>query len=57
MLKGPSELDERVPIKVQAMRGIRGKRVKTVKEGTLIVTIDVGMTTNTAIAPPPMAEI
>jgi len=29
------------------MRGIRGKRVKTVKEGTLIVTIDVGMTTNT----------
>ena len=29
------------------MRGIRGKRVRTVKEGTLIVTIDVGMTTNT----------
>ncbi len=29
------------------MRGIRGKKVKTVKEGTLIVTIDVGMTTNT----------
>jgi len=28
------------------MRGIRGKRVKRVKEGTLIVTIDVGMTTN-----------
>jgi transposase len=29
------------------MRGIRGKRVRTVREGTLIVTIDVGMTTNT----------
>ena len=28
------------------MRGIRGKRVKMVKEGTLIVTIDVGMTSN-----------
>ena len=28
------------------MRGIRGKRVKTVKEGTLIATVDIGMTTN-----------
>jgi transposase len=28
------------------MRGIRGKRIKMVKEGTLIVTIDVGMTSN-----------
>jgi transposase len=29
------------------MRGIRGKRVKMVKEGTLLVTIDIGMTSNT----------
>jgi len=29
------------------MRGIRGKRVRTVREGTLIVTVDVGMTSNT----------
>jgi len=29
------------------MRGIRGKRVRTVKEDTLIVTVDVGMTSNT----------
>ena len=28
------------------MRGIRGKKIKTVKEGTLIVTVDVGMTSN-----------
>ncbi|MGZ3593920.1 MAG: hypothetical protein ACXU9F_08840 [Syntrophales bacterium] len=28
------------------MRGIRGKSVKTVKEGTLIATVDIGMTTN-----------
>jgi transposase len=28
------------------MRGIRGKRVKMVKEGTLLVTIDIGMTSN-----------
>ncbi len=28
------------------MRGIRGKRVTMVKEGTLLVTIDVGMTSN-----------
>jgi transposase len=28
------------------MRGIRGKRVTMVKEGTLIVTVDVGMTSN-----------
>lgn len=28
------------------MRGIRGKRVKMAKEGTLIVTVDVGMTSN-----------
>jgi transposase len=30
-----------------SMRGIRGKRVKMVKEGTLLVTIDIGMTSNT----------
>jgi hypothetical protein len=29
------------------MRGIRGKKVKAVKEGTLIATVDIGMTTNT----------
>jgi hypothetical protein len=29
------------------MRGIRGKTVKTVKEGTLIATVDIGMTSNT----------
>lgn len=29
------------------MRGIRGKGVRTVKEDTLIVTVDVGMTSNT----------
>jgi len=29
------------------MRGMRGKRVKTVKEGTLITTVDIGLTTNT----------
>ncbi|MGD0237849.1 MAG: IS110 family transposase [Syntrophorhabdales bacterium] len=29
------------------MRGIRGKRVRVVKEGTLIATVDIGMTTNT----------
>jgi transposase len=29
------------------MRGIRGKRVRTVKEDTLIVTVDIGMTSNT----------
>jgi transposase len=29
------------------MRGIRGKRVKMVKEGTLIVTVDIGMASNT----------
>jgi len=29
------------------MRGIRGKKVKVVKEGTLIATVDIGMTTNT----------
>jgi transposase len=29
------------------MRGIRGKKVKMVKEGTLIGTVDIGMTTNT----------
>jgi transposase len=29
------------------MRGIRGKRVTRVMEGTLIVTVDVGMTSNT----------
>ncbi len=29
------------------MRGIRGKKIKMVKEGTLIATVDIGMTTNT----------
>ena len=29
------------------MSGIRGKRVRVVKEGTLIATVDIGMTTNT----------
>jgi len=29
------------------MRGLRTKRVRTVKEGTLIVAVDVGMTSNT----------
>ncbi|HME46169.1 MAG TPA: IS110 family transposase [Syntrophorhabdales bacterium] len=29
------------------MRGIRGKKVRMVKEGTLIATVDIGMTTNT----------
>ena len=29
------------------MRGLRGNRVKTVKEGTLIATVDIGLTTNT----------
>jgi hypothetical protein len=29
------------------MRGIRGKRVWTVKEGMLIATVDIGMTSNT----------
>jgi transposase len=29
------------------MRGLRAKRVKTVKEGTLIATVDIGATTNT----------
>ena len=29
------------------MRGLRTKRVRTVKEGTLIVTVDVGMASNT----------
>ena len=29
------------------MKGLRGKRVKTVKEGTLIATVDIGLTTNT----------
>lgn len=29
------------------MRGIRGKRVRVVKEGTLIATVDIGMTANT----------
>jgi len=28
-------------------RGLRGKRVKAVKEGTLIATVDIGLTTNT----------
>jgi transposase len=29
------------------MRGLRAKRVRTVKEGTLIATVDIGMTMNT----------
>jgi transposase len=29
------------------MRGLRAKRVRTVKEGTLIATVDIGMTINT----------
>jgi len=29
------------------MRGIRGKKITMVKEGTLIATVDIGMTTNT----------
>lgn len=29
------------------MRGARAKRVRTVKEGTLIATVDIGLTTNT----------
>jgi len=29
------------------MRGIRGKRIRAIKEGTLIVTIDIGMASNT----------
>jgi hypothetical protein len=29
------------------MRGLRAKRVRAVKEGTLIATVDIGATTNT----------
>ena len=29
------------------MRGLRAKRVKTVKEGTLIATVDIGVASNT----------
>jgi len=29
------------------MRGLRAKRIRTVKEGTLIATVDIGMTSNT----------
>jgi len=29
------------------MKGLRAKRVKTVKEGTLIATVDIGLTSNT----------
>jgi len=29
------------------MRGLRGKRLRTVKEGTVIATVDIGATTNT----------
>ena len=29
------------------MRGLRSKRVKAVKEDTLIVTVDIGMASNT----------
>jgi len=29
------------------MKGLRAKRVKTVREGTLIATVDIGLTTNT----------
>jgi transposase len=31
----------------RTMRGLRAKRVRTIKEGTLIATIDIGMTSNT----------
>jgi len=29
------------------MKGLRAKRVKTVKEGTLIATVDIGVANNT----------
>jgi len=29
------------------MKGLRAKRVRIVKEGTLIATVDIGVTTNT----------
>ena len=29
------------------MKGLRAKRVKMVKEGTLIATVDIGVTSNT----------
>jgi hypothetical protein len=29
------------------MRGLRAKRVRTIKEGTLITTLDIGMASNT----------
>ena len=29
------------------MRGLRAKRVRTVNEGTLIATVDIGITSNT----------
>jgi transposase len=29
------------------MRGLRAKRVRTIKEGTLVATVDIGMTSNT----------
>ena len=29
------------------MKGLRAKRVRTVKEGTLIATVDIGITNNT----------
>src|SRR5208337_4764535 len=39
------------PVRIQrrrpTMRGLRAKRVRTVKEGTLIATVDIGATTNT----------
>jgi len=29
------------------MRGLRAKRIRTVKEGTLIATVDIGVANNT----------
>ena len=34
------------------MRGMRTKRVRTVKEDTLSVTVDIGMTSNTGYCTP-----
>ena len=34
------------------MKGLRAKRAKMVKEGTLISTVDIGVANNQGIAPP-----
>jgi len=39
------------------MRGLRAKRVRMVKEGTLIATVDIGVANNTGIALPWTGEI